>query len=288
MKRFFAVILLSALLIFGFSPLQYSAAAETEFIPTSYKYVNEENENQIVMIDLQTDDFAVCRMIEKSGDGSSEFARINANYTIQDNILTVTAVNGEHLGDFYIGADNQLTAIYYEDEESESKLTESAMVVRSEEDKLERILLPVLCGIAGLFGSMLLLLLLKGKLLELKKIFLSLVSWFKKEQMSLADEGIDLKEYKEKIIAAVSSNEEIKNALEDAYNSNKEQYGLLQKDNASFIDLLLEKTSIVQKQYDQIREILIKIVIGTPELIRNGIADEIVNSYGTLETTNRG
>ena len=62
----------------------------------------------------------------------------------------------------------------------------------------------------------------------------------------------------------------------------------MQKDNASFIDLLLEKTSIVQKQYDQIREILIKIVIGTPELIRNGIADEIVNSYGTLETTNRG
>ena len=99
---------------------------------------------------------------------------------------------------------------------------------------------------------------------------------------------MSLKEYKEKIIAAVSSNEEIKNALEDAYNSNKEQYGLLQKDIASFIDLLLKKTSIVQKQYDQIREILIKIVIGTPELIRNGIADEIVTSYGTLETTNRG
>ena len=117
LKERIALIFATIIVALGFGGLSILAAnAETEFIPTSYKYVNEENENQIVMIDLQTDDFAVCRMIEKIGDGSSEFARINANYTIQDNILTVTAVNGEHLGDFYIGADNQLTAIYYDDE----------------------------------------------------------------------------------------------------------------------------------------------------------------------------
>lgn len=157
----------------------------------------------------------------------------------------------------------------------------------NEDEELERVLLPTICGIVGLVGTAALYLLFSGKLGSLKKIFDSLVGWFTKKQEELANEEIDLKKFKEDLTVAVKSNEEIKGLLREAYESNKEQYqqftGLIEKtartvieECAKTIHETTQREKIIQEQYERIKSVLLKMAAGNSELVRTGIADDII------------
>ena len=82
---------------------------------------------------------------------------------------------------------------------------------------------------------------------------------------------------------------EIKALLQQAYENNKAQYLAFKQaiedavktaaDMVSTMKTNFEANAAeIQKQYEQIREILIKMVVGDAELVRKGIADDIVKA----------
>lgn len=157
----------------------------------------------------------------------------------------------------------------------------------NEDEELERVLLPTICGIVGLAGTAALYLLFSGKLGSLKKIFNSLVGWFTEKKEELANEEIDLKKFKEDLTVAVKSNEEVKALLAESFESNKEQYqkfvGLIEKtaqkvfeECAKTLHEASKQEEIVQAQYERIKSVLLKMAAGNSELVRTGIADDII------------
>lgn len=88
-------------------------AEETAFEPVSYRYA--EDENHIVMVDLLDEKNARLRLIEQYGDGSTEHARLNAVYEINDGVLSIDAMNGDLQYDFNIESGYTLTVLETED-----------------------------------------------------------------------------------------------------------------------------------------------------------------------------
>ena len=109
-----AVIGLFVALLLGSTIGVKTASAEgTAFEPVSYRYA--EDENHIVMVDLLNEKNARLRMIERYGDGSTEYARLNAVYEINDGVLSIYAMNGDVQQDFNIENGNTLTVLETED-----------------------------------------------------------------------------------------------------------------------------------------------------------------------------
>lgn len=101
-------------LIFGSSMGSKVANAETEFNPVSYRYTEEDG--NIVMVDLLDEENARLRMIETFGDGSMEYARVNAVYKINGDILYIEAMNGDLQYNFVINDGYNLTYVEQEEE----------------------------------------------------------------------------------------------------------------------------------------------------------------------------
>ena len=156
-----------------------------------------------------------------------------------------------------------------------------------EDEEIKDITLPVICGVTGLSGVALLFLLFKGKLKKIGKAFDGIVSWFKKKKEEVTTEEIDLKKIEQAFADAVNSNKEVKALLEQAYARNKEEYdalcGMIKETITTATDMVGEMKSCYEKsaetlemQYKQIKTILRKIVTGSSELVRHGVADEVV------------
>ncbi len=264
-----------------------------EFTPVSYRYT--EDETHVVMIDLIDEKNALLRAIERSGAASWELARVNAAYMLSTeyNRLWIF-VEDELFAVFSIQEDKSLVDITPVPDDTVEDPTEEP----TEED-MNTILLPVVSGIVGLAGAGVLYLLFSGRLDKLGKAFNEMLSWFTKKKEELETEEIDLKKFKEDLTAAVCSNEEVKALLQQAYENNKEQYIAFKQVIADTVKTSVEmvgemkasfdsRAEEIQKQYKQIREILIKMAAGMSELVRQGIADDIVKSLADKETKKKG
>ncbi|MBQ9113911.1 MAG: hypothetical protein IJY05_03205 [Clostridia bacterium] len=226
-KYVIAVMALSTLFLFGFTPcLYYAVAEEATETPVESTEMVETPEN--------TDD------------------------TMADEEIPETEENGEIMSDTV-----------------------------SEDEEVKDITLPVVCGVTGLSGVALLFLLFKGKLKKIGKAFDAVVSWFTKKQEEVTTEELDLKKIEQSFASAVSSNEEVKTLLQQAYERNKEEYDALCriiKETVTEAVRMVEemkacydkKSEVFAKQYEQIKTILIKIATGSAELVRHGVADEVV------------
>ena len=241
------------------------------------------DETHFCRIDLIDEERASLRVIEKFGDGSSDIAKISVDYMLSTEYNQLWLwFEDELLSVFTIQEDNSLVDI--------TPIPDTEAIIPSEKEDINTVLLPVVCGIVGLLGSCLLFLVFRGKLDKLKKAFSDIVSWFTKKKEELATEEIDLKKFKNDLTEAVSSNEEIKALLQQAYENNKAQYLAFKQaiedavktaaDMVSTMKTNFEANAAeIQKQYEQIREILIKMVVGDAELVRKGIADDIVKAF---------
>ena len=156
--------------------------------------------------------------------------------------------------------------------------------------ELEKYLQPLICAAGGLSGTAMVLLWFALLFKKGLKAFKEIRSWWKDKKEELANDGIDLAKIRNEIVNAITSNEEVKAQLEELSRQNKEEYNAFLSAVNTAIDSATKLVSaaeeacekrveICEKAYQQIKEILILIATGNSELIRRGIADEIVRKF---------
>lgn len=156
-----------------------------------------------------------------------------------------------------------------------------------EKESVKDITLPVLCGVTGLSGVALLYLLFKGKLKKIGTAFESIVSWFREKKEEVTTEELDLKKIEQEFASAVETNETVKELLQQAYERNREEYDtlccMIKETMTTAVDMVGEmkacyenRATTLERQYEQIKTILRKITAGSSELVRRGVADEVV------------
>lgn len=156
--------------------------------------------------------------------------------------------------------------------------------------ELEKYLQPLICAAGGLGGT--LMVVLWGLMLFRKglKVFKEVRSWWKEKKEELANDGIDLAKIRSDIATSITSNEEVKAKLEELSRQNKEEYQAFLTAVNSAVDAAASMVKSVEascekrvahceREYLQIKEILIMIATGNGELIRRGTADEIVKKF---------
>jgi hypothetical protein len=164
--------------------------------------------------------------------------------------------------------------------------TEETLTAQNESSE---IILPVVSGFAGLAGAALLYLAFSGRLGKLKTAFDGIVAWFQKKGEDLATEEIDLKKLEEQFLEAVRSNEEMQALLKEAQERSAEEYkamlsavqGLAKNMSEAVGEMRAtyeRRAEEIEKQYHQIKDVLISIAAGNPNLVRSGVADKIVKT----------
>ena len=216
-------------------------------------------------------------------------ATVNGQYDLVGNRLAVYAMN-DWLGCFFLFSDGTAVEIIEEEEPPDTPIvdvsTEESALEEVKDDSSE-IISPIVSGLAGLAGAALLYLAFSGKMGKLKEAFEGLLSWFKKKGEEIAAEEIDLKKIEEGFLQAVKSNEGVQKLLEEAQARSSEEYqavlsavtGLAKEmsDTVLTMKAVYEvRAEEIEKQYNQIKSVLIKIASGDANLVRRGVADEIV------------
>ena len=319
MKRISLILVVIAVsLVFSFSPLLVSAEESATMLKNSLEsVVDEEVANSEEAVEFEPKTY----ILEEDGnkieltlvDEKNAVAEMSIHdvpyatvymyyeYLTADSISLYTTADDSYFGDFNLYADGtmeEIAYVYIPDDSGEESV-ETSMDEPEKEEDVNTILLPVVSGIVGLVGAGLLYLLFSGRLDKLKKAFSDIVSWFTKKKEELATEEVDLKKFKEDLTAAVCSNEEVKALLQQAYENNKEQYLAFKQAIADTVKLSTEmvgemkksfdiRAEEIEKQYSQIKEILIKMVAGNAELVRQGIADEIIKTVTDKESKKMG
>lgn len=172
-------------------------------------------------------------------------------------------------------------------ETTEETATEETYAIDPE---LDQFLQPLICALGGLGGTGAVLLFALLFFKKAKKAFKELITWWKSKKEELSNDGIDLAKIREDIAQSVSSNEEVKQALSALSQKNSEEYqaflsavntaietatGLVKTAEAA----CEKRVELCEKEYHQIKEILIMIATGNGELIRRGTADAIVKKF---------
>ena len=156
--------------------------------------------------------------------------------------------------------------------------------------ELEKYLQPLICAAGGFGGTLMVILWAVFFFGKATKAFKGLVSWWKDKKEELANDGIDLAKIRDSVAAAVASNDEVKTALQALSEQNKEECKAFLSAVNTAIDAATnlvntaesaceKRVALCEKEYQQIKEILILVATGNSELIRRGIADEIVKKF---------
>lgn len=158
-----------------------------------------------------------------------------------------------------------------------------------EDEEIKEAVVPIVSGFAGLVGAALLYLALSGKLGKLKEAFEGILKWFKQKSEELVAEEIDVKELEKKFVEAVESNEEIKEILKTVQERNAEEYDAVLSAVRALTESMAETVMDIHKQYEkrveemaneyhQIKDVLIKLLAGNPNLVRSGVADVLIKN----------
>ena len=201
--------------------------------------------------------------------------------------------NTENSGD--TATDGEIPETNENGENTDVETGNNTIVDEPSEDKdKQTVISSAICGVVGLTGTAVLCLIFSGKFTSVKKIFESIVSFFTEKKEELATEEVELKKIKEDLstfksdlMSAISSNDQIKTLLEQSYENNKAEYEMLRsviKETVNTaVDMVKEmkgcyenRALVLEKQFVQIKTILVKIATGSSELVRQGLADDIV------------
>lgn len=167
-------------------------------------------------------------------------------------------------------------------ETSEEVSEESANVENSEDieakeenavEDTNEVVLPVICGIAGIVGCALIALIVGKNWSKIKGSFDAIIEWFKNKKEAITNEELDLAEIKSRISDYIKSNEELKALLDSAYKENAKEF-------ERFAELIKETVSTVLGEYEKIKKALLLITQGEAELVQRGVADEVLKLLG--------
>lgn len=194
-------------------------------------------------------------------------------------------------------ADN-VVANETDDITSSVELDNSNSVVEDVENN-DWILTPVVAGSAGIIGTIIIVAGFTGKLKQLVVAFNAIVSWFTKKREDMTEEEVDLKVYKENLEQAVLDNQTLRTEMRETAKQNREEYLLLVGKVDGVVDQITKQNNEINKKHDEdlskikdeyvvIKQVLMKLAAANPDLIRMGVADEIVKQLETSENNSIG
>ena len=214
-------------------------------------YYCQTSENESVRLDfIDESNVKITLFLEEV-----EMGTLNATYQRVDNIVDLYLAN-EWFGAFKLKGDGTAIDVswwedYYEEDNETDEITgdfESVSPVIDED--FDKYLQPLICAAAGLGGTILIVL---------------LVSWF-------------LKKGKKKIDACLSQIETVSTELKKNYGAVLNLYADVEKaykELESTPEKIMGVLDLVSEHYCKIIEILGLISVGSSELVRKGVADEV-------------
>ena len=305
--RFVCVLLLAFVFVFGVTIIHVEAETVENSTQNSADLSEDSSSEEFVEEEKKEEIFTSCYVYKESEESEIKFiflndtdvqcvlflngeelATINAIYQRVGNVVDVYAAD-DYLGAFELLADGTAKKSYaWEDEEeaiedsvnNEDSSDDIPNVTKTDDDEEYDLKPIILAGIVSIVGCLLLYAIFKGKIDGIIKDVNFVIEWFKNKEEDLSSEEVSLKEYKDSLVKAVVSNEEVKKLLEKAYEQNEEEYETLKSaivNTAETVVSMYEKrAAVIAKQYEQIKGILVKLATGNADLVRNGLADEII------------
>ena len=150
------------------------------------------------------------------------------------------------------------------------------------DEDVDKFLQPILCGAAGLVGTLIVVAFCLFFLKKYGKEIKEFLKWLRERKISFEEEEKELKAIDEHILLTYNKLEELreKNGAEyaEVLNWVKDLISKVLKENADTLNL-------TDEHYHDIMVILEMIATGNSELVRKGVADNIVKK---IEATHKG
>ena len=172
-----------------------------------------------------------------------------------------------------ISAEIETSEEVVEDSESVENSEDIGVKEENSVEDTNEVVLPVICGIAGIVGCALIALIVGKNWSKIKGSFDAIIEWFKNKKEAITNEELDLAEIKSRISDYIKSNEELKALLDRAYKKNAEEF-------EKFAALIKETVRTVLGEYEKIKKALLLITQGEAELVQRGVADEVLKLLG--------
>lgn len=238
----------------------------------SKTFTHEENGERIELT-IVDEENAVADMWDKG----MPFAKVYLTYVwTGEDTLELRAMDGSYFDEvrlyesgFFEGVEGPLNP-------SPSDSVPSEDIETKEENAVEdtnEVVLPVICGIAGIVGCALIALIVGKNWSKIKASFDAIIEWFKKKKEAITNEELDLAEIKSRISDYIKSNEALKALLDSAYKENAKEF-------ERFAELIKETVRTVLGEYEKIKKALLLITQGEAELVQRGVADEVLKLLG--------
>ena len=195
-------------------------------------------------------------------------------------------------------ADNSVIADETDGVMSSVEIDNNDIVVEDTGDT-DWILTPVVAGATGIIGVLIVVAGFTGNLKKLVVAFNTLVSWFTKKREEMSEEEVDLKVYKESLEQAVLDNQSLRKEMQETAKQSREEYLMVVGKVDCVVDQITKQNNEINKQHEEdlskiqgeymvIKQVLMKLAAANPDLIRMGVADEIVKQLETSENNSIG
>lgn len=233
----------------------------------SKTFTHEENGERIELT-IVDEENAVADMWDKG----MPFAKVYLTYVwTGEDTLELRAMDGSYFDEVRLYESG-----FFEVVEGTLNPSPSEDIETKEENAVEdtnEVVLPVICGIAGIVGCALIALIVGKNWSKIKASFDAIIEWLKKKKEAITNEELDLAEIKSRISDYIKRNEELKALLDLAYKENGKEF-------EKFAELIKEAVRTVLGEYEKIKKALLLITQGEAELVQRGVADEVLKLLG--------
>lgn len=202
-------------------------------------------------------------------------------YVSADEVSETSEISAE------IGAES-LESVESVETPAESESVENTPVLDEEtqdgapiiDEDMDKFLQPILCGAAGLIGTLIVVLIVFFFLRKYRKEVKEFFKWLRERKVSFENEEQTLKTIDEHILSTY-------NKLEELREKNGTEYAEVLKLVKDLISTVLKENAdthhITDEHYHKIMKILEMLAVGNSELVRKGVADNIVKEIETAD-----
>lgn len=268
------------------TPTEDETVENTENV-SSYYYT--ESEEKSIRFDFLDESNVSCVLLLNG----EEVATVNATYNrIGGNVVEIYAM-GDWMGTYRLNADGSAINISYQYEEdegipAEGESIENSSVLDEEtpvnepiiDEDVDKFLQPILCGAAGLCGTLIVVVFVLVFLKKYGKEIKEFLKWLRERKLSFENEEKTLKTIDEHILSTY-------NKLEELREKNGTEYAEVLKLVKDLISTVLKENAdtlnMTDEHYHKIMKILEMLAVGNSELVRKGVADNIVKEIETAD-----
>lgn len=216
-----------------------------------------------------------------------EVGTLNATYQRVDNIVDIYVFD-EWFGAFKLNGDGTATDVSWWEEYNKETPDENPPVLDEEtqdgtpiiDKDMDKFLQPILCGAAGLVGTLIVVAIVLFFLKKYGKEVKEFLKWLRERKVSFENEEKTLKTIDGHILSTY-------NKLEELREKNGTEYAEVLKLVKDLISTVLKENAdthhITDEHYHKIMKILEMLAVGNSELVRKGVADNIVKEIETAD-----